>query len=371
MKTNMRAVLGWLLLGWTLVSPAADLTRSITFSDGQKLTAANLHALIDGASINTAFLTGKSLLSAVDSGDYVLVYDTSAGTFKKMTLGALLLANTDLITTQLEEGSPAAGDYLLLYDASGGTLAKVSMANLVTGNTNLIGGQAPLTNLLSTAQFLVNNGGTNARIQLQHLWAQNFEYTRAITNLTRHSAPKNTDAFLLWDSTAGTNRWATWIDLVTNTPSVGTVSNAALLSVVETNQFKNITISNLMSQFANSGTFLTTNLTFTATAACSGITGAGKPIDAAHGFATVPRYVKAVLVCTTANLNYAIGDEVGVDPTWDGWLTAPALFTFGNSTNVGVVVRNTAAGWSIANKTTGTLAAITPGSWTLKIYARP
>lgn len=357
--------LATLLLAATL--PAADLTRGVTFTDGQRVTAAGLHSLVDATSVGVAFLTGKSLLSAVDSADYVLVYDTSTGTFKKMTLATLLTGNTELITAQPDEPNPAGNDYLLLYDASGGTFAKVSVTNLITGNTNLVVGQPAITNLLSTAELLVNNGGTNNRISLANLWASNFQYARAFTNQAEHTSPTNVDRLLIWDAAAATNKWTTLAGLVTNTPSVVTVSNGAVLQVLEANVFKQITVSNLMEQFAASGTFLTTNVAWTTNGVAL---TAGVMVNAAHGLGVVPSQLEWKLVMgSTTELGYSAGDEVDLK---NATQTANnAMFGIGASaTNVWLLLDDTTA-ININDKSTGNRANITAARWTAKGVIRP
>lgn len=371
---KQKVLAGLLAVLLALPSFGADLTRSITFADGQRLTAAQLHTLIDGASIGVTFLTGKSLLGTVDSADYVLVYDTSAGTFTKMTLGTLIMANTDLITTQTDEPNPVAADYLLLYDASAAGFKKVSIANLTTANTNNIALLPVITtNALQTATVPILNGGTNAQIALGDLWRYAWRWTYAVTNLTAHTSPTNLDALVIWDSVGQSNKQVTLLGLVTNLPvALPGTSNSAVITVTETNVQKQMTLSNLTVQVAASGLFLTTNATYTSsTVAANTIVAAVKAIDAAHGLGVTPKFKEVVLVCTTSDLGYPIGDELPADQLYDT-LGANPVQVFCNTTNVGVIARSAASGWQTASKVTpATFAAITPGSWALKIYARP
>ena len=359
-----------LALLFSLPAGAADITRGITFTDGQRLTAANLHSLVDSATIGAAFLTGKDVLAAVDNADYVLVYDTSTGTYKKMTLAVLIMANTGLITTQAEEYNPAPTDYLLLYDASGASFAKVSVTNLVTGNTNLVMAQLPITNLLTDAQFLVNNGGTNNRISISNLWAQNFEYTRGFTNQLQHTTPTNSDRLLIWDTLAGTNKWVTVLGLHTNLPVSTVPTNTATLTLYETGQVKRASIEVLRTTLTTAA-FLSTNQTFTGSVALGSISAAGKYIDTAHGLGVTPKSLHCVLVCATADQNYAVGDELDFGNIWSSGGTSPIGTPWANSTNVGVTTLGAANTFQIPDKTTGTPATPTAARWTLKIYARP
>lgn len=354
-----------LALGVALPAGAADITRGITFTDGQRLTAAQLHSLVDSATIGVAFLTGKDVLASVDSADYALIYDTSTGTFKKMTLATLIMGNTGLITTQ-PEVSPAGLDYVLIYDASALGFGKVSLTNLLYGNTNLIVGQYPITNLLGTAQILVNNDGTNNRISLAHLWFNNFEYTRPFTNQLQHTAPTNADALLIWDSFNGTNKWITMQALNTNLPVAVNPTNTATLTLYETGQVKKVTLTNLMQTFATSGAFLTTNITWRTNGVA---VNSGVLVNAPHGLGVTPAFVRWVLVMgSTTELGYTEGDEVdliNISQTSDN----PAFGFGANATHVWLLLGSTSI--NMNHKTTGARANFTLSRWTAKGYVRP
>lgn len=116
-------------------------------------------------------------------------------------------------------------------------------------------------------------------------------------------------------------------------------------------------------------------MTFTSSGvALNTITAAAKVIDTAHGLGVTPKFVEAVVVCTVADLGYAVGDELDAGHLWDS-LAANPIQVFRNSTNVGVIARSPATSgnlWQTANKTNPvSFVALTPASWTLKVYARP
>ena len=364
------------LVGWTLGAAATDLTRNVTFTDGSRLTASQLHALIDGASISTTFYNdaGKNLLTAVDPADVFLVYDVSTGLYKRMTMNTLIMANTDVITTQTEKANPTAADYFLLYDAAGVGLKKVSFGNLLLSNTNLIGLQPAITNLLlADSWFLTRNGGTNNQIELTNLW-NNFIYSAALTNLTEHTTPTNTDRLLIYDRLTGTNKYTTLIGFVTNRPAALYPVMTSQISLVETGEVKQITLTSL------AGVLATNTPTFTSSSyAMSGATASVKAIDTAHGLGVLPKFVRAVLVCTAGggDLGYAQNDEIDS-------AQATAFNSVGSPTraievwttvagNVGatIVLNNGDKSIYIGHKTTFTETAMTKASWSLKIYARP
>lgn len=365
---NMLALLTGLL---AVTAGAADLTRSITFTDGSILRASQLHTLIDGAQISTAFLTGKDLLSAVDNSDYLLIYDVSAGLFKRMTVSTLVMGNTGIVTTQTEKPNLVPLDYLLVYDSVGGVLAKIAYTNLLSGNTNLIGQQPILTALdpATDAAMLVRHGGTNSQIAVTNLW-KSFLYRAAFTNLAEHTAPTNTDQLLIWDSFAGTNKWTGLTGLTTNTPTSAHPPMSSKISLVVTGELKNINLTELNATLStNLTTLVTTNFPM------SSYTAVSQAHLTNHGFGVTPKIVKAVLVCLTAELGYSIGDEV--DAQTMVYTATGNQFkictTYANATQVGCILYwNGSFGTAeIANRTTGVNTAITKANWALRLYARP
>lgn len=87
---------------------------------------------------------------------------------------------------------------------------------------------------------------------------------------------------------------------------------------------------------------------------------------AAHGLGGQPTMIYSFLRCKTAELGYAVGDEVA----WNAVLDSPGnsiTATWADATNVGVTG---SAGVRIANRTSpGTATAITAGNWRVVIRA--
>lgn len=65
----------------------ADISKGSTYADGGAVTAANLNALVDSATILAAFISAKSLKDPCAVGDEIVIND--AGTLKKTTLNAV------------------------------------------------------------------------------------------------------------------------------------------------------------------------------------------------------------------------------------------------------------------------------------------
>ena len=350
---NMLAMLT-ALLAWPAL--AGDLTRSITFSDGQRITAAQLHSLIDGASIGATFLTGKNLNSTVETADYVMVYDTSAGVFTKMTLSTLLMANTGLITTQADDPNPAYNDYVLTYDASASSFAKVSITNLLY-NTNLIAVLPSITNLTQSATMWVRHSGTNAQIEVTNLWLR-FTYRAAFTNLAEHTAPTNTDRLLMWDSVAGTNKWTSLSGLFTNLTTTTTNGSSDYFLTITNGIPKLITYGNLSNAFSTCFSYTGSNA-LPALAASQTFT---------HGLAGIPQSVRVVAYFISddaANSGYTTGDEIDID----GINAAPSLsyptFTVKTSSSSIIVRRNFSSALISKNGT----AYSVESKIALKVYA--
>ena len=168
-----------------------------------------------------------------------------------------------------------------------------------------------------------------------------------------------------------------------NASSAGTTANTALTTAnianttattANTTANTALTTATAAKATADTATANITNIQTQLKVATSGsvalntIVAAGKPIDELHNLGATPRQVRAVLVCTTADLNYDIGDEVDTAGV-DGAALAPFGVAWANSTRIGFSNWISAANVQIPNKTTGALTPVTVGSWSLKVYA--
>lgn len=98
----------------------------------------------------------------------------------------------------------------------------------------------------------------------------------------------------------------------------------------------------------------------------------GGTLTLAHGLGATPRMIQGYLKCTTADLNYSVGDEVPVSGGQEayGSTVSVGVSIVWDSTNLTVRFGSNAGGaFAVLNKTTGTLGAITNGSWEFYVRA--
>jgi hypothetical protein len=89
----------------------------------------------------------------------------------------------------------------------------------------------------------------------------------------------------------------------------------------------------------------------------------------AHGLGKLPESFQVVLVCTTAEKGYSIGDEVDVAGIWTSGGGAEPFNSWCDATNIGWSGKNTTA-LNIYNKAATTLSAITAASWRIVCKAQ-
>lgn len=97
--------------------------------------------------------------------------------------------------------------------------------------------------------------------------------------------------------------------------------------------------------------------------------GAGTAISPlSHGLPGVPRQVRGVLVCLTAELGYSVGDEVPMENCYTNG-AAFLIFTPSVSATTLSCIQTSAATPALRAKSTGVDTAITTANWNLKFYA--
>ena len=95
--------------------------------------------------------------------------------------------------------------------------------------------------------------------------------------------------------------------------------------------------------------------------------GVGTATSRNHNIGVPPRIRSVSIVCGTAELNYAVGDEVPVWTENNGGTLTPSLVV-ASALSIATVRGSTAT--LLLNKTTGVSANITPANWTYKFQAQ-
>lgn len=89
------------------------------------------------------------------------------------------------------------------------------------------------------------------------------------------------------------------------------------------------------------------------------ITSAGA-LTIAHGFGVTPKKISGRLICKTSEFNYSIGDTID---EFIGNAYFPGFICTPDSTNLNIRYNAGANVFSTLDKTTGTAASLTNGSW--------
>ena len=225
---------------------------------------------------------------------------------------------------------------------------------------NSVSGAMLMTSVVDddTIEFFNNGGSTAIRLKAYNTGTNAIDANLAglglgggdgfaLSNKTDNVSITITNDVL----TLMTNLSVTHLNVTSNSVVVGSTNNQAQV----------ITIPSLYTNMlAQVPTFASSPLSM------SSVSAAGIYLNVAHGQNRTPPVVTLVLVCTTADLNYSIGDEAHVTFPF-----ATQVITFGNTTNVGFICNAAASSWTVCDKSTGTATAITPARWSAKIYARP
>jgi hypothetical protein len=350
-----------------LSAPAADMTRGYSFSAGEQVTHTKLNNLVDGATINGAFFSGKSAVTNAADGDLLLLYSAANSGLRRITVEDLLFRSGSLITGRTADTTPAVGDYLLTYDVSAGGLRKTTLNEAVYQSDNLINGRTNwLTPALDT-YFLAYDDGAWSKVARSNLWSGVEERFYA-TNWATAATVTNSDYLWLtsYDGTNALNRKVNVAGMITNLSEVTT--NAQWIQTFTTsNTVAKVSInsiSNVIVAPAIAGAAPTVYATGESNVA------SGLAINAAHGLGGRPAMLRCLLICKTADLGYSVNDEVDASSFTEINSSDEGLISYGsNTTNVFAVISDEGTLFQTLNKSTGAFAAINPASWKIKIYA--
>lgn len=347
-------------LGLTLSTRAGDISKGYSFTATDRVTSTKLNNLVDAATINTTFFTGKA--SGTPAGADIFMFARS-GTFYYVPFSGIV-GSPLLVTSQIENTTPDTADYVMSYDYGGGTLQKSTMNSLVFTNAALIANRTnwPTPNVLTTYLLAFDSGtGEYSKLNRSNLFYNAFTFS-TWTNLANQVAPNSTDTIPIWDSVNKTNKYTTYTALVTNAPILTSLGTGDYVQIVSNALPSLITLQN----FSNAvlGAFRPVKFaTSLKSIATSNI------INEAHSLGATPQHVRAVLVCQTADASgYIPGDEVDINVVCQS-ASGGITWTWGaNSTNVWLSLNTAANG--IFNKTNPSgVVTFTTGNWRAKVYA--
>jgi len=345
------------------VAWAADITPGYTFSSGeQNITHTKLNNAASGT-IATSFYTGKASQTPA-SGDTLLYYADADLAFRKTTWGTLF-ANAPAINGLSSINS--VGDFSV-------ATSKFTVAS-ATGNTAVGGNLTVATNASITGTLGVT--GATSLGNLTSTNGQNFSGTALVTgnwtffgvsvgvssggSLTVAGPQTNNGSMVLGDAAGDT--------LTVNGTLAGTLQGTPTVSLTAVTADSSAD-SVLISDASDSGKLkmaLLSTLIAKTNLTIGSIPSAGTGRTNTHALGGVPQNVRCVLVCTNADLGYAVGEEVNIEGSSDssggeiGW----NLIT--TSTNI-TALRSSAGNVRVMNRTTGTASSITATNWNLKAY---
>ena len=143
-----------------------------------------LGVALEVATVGSGVITSRTeLAEAPASGDYFLIYDSSAGSLKKVQNTYIGDINSK---TELAERA-ASNDEFLVYDASAGSIKKIQASNIVASSVN-----RTATGDGSTVGFTVTSGVTAAQCLVTEngvVQTPTTDYTVSGTTLTFTTAP--------------------------------------------------------------------------------------------------------------------------------------------------------------------------------------
>lgn len=360
--TPITAVLIVALLLQTVI--AADITGGHIFVPNETdIDHTDMNAIVGDAVINTDFFTAKSAAAPV-AADVFLYYSVANSAFRKATLNQVLLQNTALITSQSEDGTPANSDFVLTYDTSAGSLKKVALQNLTAaGSTNLFVNFPVINPPLLSALVGLSQGSSNAAVTLSNLvsfFRTNIGYVMPFTNLAAHTAPTNGDAFLVFDSVGGSNKQVTLGSLYTNLPTAFKPASNTRLTVMHSNVVSTITLGQLLTNFffAPQYSALTNEM----------IPGSSAGFNYGNGWPRAAPYVRVTILCTNTFDTYSAGDELDALALQDPGLTNVFSVTYKQTASVSVA--QTARPIRVLQSGSSTLYTnLNQTNWNIKVTA--
>lgn len=374
------------------ISNAAELVRGATLTDGQTLSASDLHGLIDTASIGAEFYSAKTAIGTLPGGYYFLVYDSGSGLYRRISATSAIYGNTNSFLNPTIATSAQPYSRLLLYNPTNNTITSIALSNAIWfSSTNVAVSNLVFatTNGLNLPQWSGSFGGAQTNNQpfipvlstnasgLRYVALSNFEANVAADLGTNLSLPytwrQMWQPWTVYPNNSSTNAWGYTTNFPITSLWAGTQTNTATLQdtdaipILASGQFSNTTVTlSGVYQYLTNKTGWQQKFTTTPVAGTS-ITSAASIVNVAHGLSGTPQTVNPIFTCTTVDLGYAVGDTVSGFNVTTPFFARP--FAVGvNATNVYATASGTmATSWQIVRKDTGAVANMTPGSWNFRV----
>lgn len=399
MKKLFVAVLGlWVVLLACIGVRASDISAGgSSFVDGQKLTAAQLNALVGQATILPSFFTGQvAAPSNLQSSDLILTVNNS-GQFRKMA-GSQVISAPAFFTNSAISTNFQPYSFVIYWNPSNSTVFQIAGSNLgfaISSNivpTNIPFSTAGVNQLLPYTNIPAASNTTFQMLLPVYDTNNGVLFSLSFTNFVAAEA-----------SQLGSNNLIPWIYSNVFVPQIVVKSNAT------TNFwqfFQNFPVTNLT--MTNTNGVVITNRTLVGTDAFpvnSGPQGTNTTVtldtiqqyiqtnnpaiqgrftsalfalpavnnvvtNVPHGLGTTPHFVRWVLVNQTNEFGYTNGDEVDISG-FDG--NQGHGFTGGaDATNVFLMINaNSGASVELSRRDTGAYQSITLNRWKARCYAAP
>jgi hypothetical protein len=237
-KSNPRAF-GCVLALFALAygASASDITTGESFVDGQTVHASDLNAMVNNATINPTFVSGKPIQTVPTAADYFLFYSPASGILERETLQAILSSplpyTQPFYTVYTNLPSNVSNNvFFPMYDPTNKVMAQISLPYLAPLLSQFVDvSSLDFSNTLTAYSPLPDPQNTNNQVQFM-IWGTNgVPYSLTYSNLLQGVIPvlgtnylvgyTYNDSFAPWanygyaypTNTGLTNVWGTYTNI--------------------------------------------------------------------------------------------------------------------------------------------------------------
>lgn len=225
-----------------------DLSRGYSFTDGvvDDCSSAHLHQLIESATIQTTFHTGKTSAGASPGKAVheVMVYRNTDLTWYRGTLGGVIFDSAEMLASRTAKTVPVAADLLLLADSAAAlALKQITAKNLMFGADPF-----PAENLDGENDLFPVYNASDGQIY-------RFPLSKIILRAAAAASADGAD-YLLVCSAAGSMRSIAMKGLITQAPALAAPAAGDSLPIYDlsTTTYKSVVLSDLINGLADTET---------------------------------------------------------------------------------------------------------------------